>query len=69
MQEILLKVRYFERLKKVNFIFFFNPVPFNGQHEKKEIGTNDQSLFRLQTKFRKVRLLALYYLTKLDDIR
>ena len=34
MQEILLEIRYFQRglsksLKKVNFIFLSNPVPFN----------------------------------------
>ena len=62
MQEILLKVRYFERgisktLKKVNFIIFFlYPVPFNGQNyqEQKGPGTSSQSLFRLQNKFRKI---------------
>ena len=54
MQEIPLKVRYFERgltktFKKVNFIFLSNPVPFNGQnyHKQKGPGTSDQSLFRL----------------------
>ena len=57
MQEIVLKVRYFERglsksLKKVNF-FFFNRVPFNGQNYQKQkvIGTSDQLLFRFQNKF------------------
>ena len=29
---------------------------------------NDQSLFRLQNKFRKISLLVIYYLTKSDDI-
>ena len=42
MQEILLKIRYFERglsksLKKVNFIFLSNPVPFTGQNQKDKI--------------------------------
>ena len=75
MQEILLKIRYFERglsksLKKVNFIFLSNPVPFNGQSylKQKGSGTSDQSLFRLQSKFRKIHLLVIYYLTKFDDI-
>ena len=27
-----------------------------------------QSLFRLQNKFRKIRLLVMYYMTKFDDI-
>ena len=75
MREILLKIRYFERglsesLKKNNFIFFWNPVPFNGQsyQEQKELGTSDQSLFRLQDKLRKIPLLVIHYLTKFDDI-
>ena len=77
MQAIILKIRYFERglsksLKKVNFVLFFfsNPVPFNGQSyiKQKRPGTSDQSLFRLQNKFRKIPLLVIYYLTKYDDI-
>ena len=44
MQEILLKIRYFERwsaksLKEVNFIFSFEPVPSNGQDYKKTKAT------------------------------
>ena len=70
MQEILLKIRHFDRglsksLKKVNFIFSFKPSHFNAQ---KGLGTSDQSLFRLQNKFRKIPLLVTYYLTKFDDI-
>ena len=60
------KVRYFEEglsksLKKVNFIFLSNPVPFNGQSYQKQKGpgTSDQSLFRLQNKFRKIPLLVI----------
>ena len=75
MQEIILKIRYFERglsksLKKVNFIFSFEPSPFNGQSylKQKGPGTSDQSVFRLQNKFRKIPLLVTYYLTKFDDI-
>ena len=67
--------RYFERglsksLKKGNFIFLLNPVPFNRQNNQKQKGaeTSDQSLFRLQSKFIKVPLLVLYYLTKFDDV-
>ena len=74
MQEIILKVGYFERgfsksLKKGNFIFL-NPVPFNGQYYQKQKGpgTSDQLLFRLQNKFRKSPLLVMYYLTKFDDV-
>ena len=75
MQEILLKTRYFKRalsksLKEVNFIVFFNPVPFNGQSylKQKWPGTSDQSLFRLQNEFRKIPLLVMYYLIKFDHI-
>ena len=60
MQEILLKIRYFDRglsksLKKVNFIFSFEPSPFGSNYQKqKGPGTSDQSLFRLGNKFRKI---------------
>ena len=75
MQEILLKIRYFERglsksVKKVYFIFLSNLVPFNGQSylKQKGPGTSDQSLFRLKNEFRKIHLLVIHYLTKFDDI-
>ena len=75
MQEILLKIKYFERglsksLKKVNFIFSFKPSPFIEQSYQKQKGpgTSDQLLFRLPNKFRKIPLLVIYYLTKFDDI-
>ena len=76
MQEIILKVRYFERglpksLKKKGTSFFpLNLVPFNRQNyqKQKRPGTSDQSLFRLRNKFRKIPLLVMYYLTKFDDI-
>ena len=73
MQEILLKIRSFDRglsksLKKVNFIFS-NPVLFNGPNYQKQKGpgTSDQSLFKLGNKFRKSPLLVMYYLTKFYD--
>ena len=73
MQEFFLKIRYFERglskcVRKVNFILSFEPVSFNGQNHKKGSGTSDQSLFRLQNKFRKTPLLVMYYLAKFDDV-
>ena len=75
MQEILLKIRCFEQglsksLKKVNFFFLLNPVPFNGQsyHKQKGSGTSDQLVFRLRNKFRKIPLLVIYYLNKFDDV-
>ena len=67
MQEIVLKVRYFERglsksLKKANFIFSFESSPFNGQtyQKQKGPGTRDQSLFKLRNKSRKIPLLVMY---------
>ena len=76
MQKIILKVRYFERvskrvtLKKVTFFFLSNPVPFNAQNypKQKGPGTSDQSLFRLQNKFRKIPLLVMFYQNKFDDV-
>ena len=54
MQEILFKIRYFERglsksLKKIILFFLSNPVSFNGQNYQKQKGTgaSDQSLFML----------------------
>ena len=59
-----------QTFKKVNFIFLSNQVPFNGQNYQKQNrpGTSDQSLFRLQNKFKKIFFLAIYYLTKFDDV-
>ena len=75
MEEIHLKIRYYERglsksLKKVNFIFLLNPVAFNGQsyQKQKRPGTSDQLIFRLQDKFRKIPLLVMYYLNRFDDV-
>ena len=66
MQEILLKIRYFERglskaLKRVTLFFVLNPVSFNGQNYQKQMGpgTSDQLLFRLQNKFRKIPLFVM----------
>ena len=67
MEEIFLKIRYFERgllknLKLLTFFFLSNPVPFNGQNHQKQKGpgTNDQSL-RFRNKFREIPLLGMYY--------
>ena len=75
MQEILLKIRFFEKelskaFKKLTLFFLLNPVPFNGQSYQKQKGpgTSDQSLFRLRNKFRKIILLVIYYLNKFDDV-
>ena len=65
-----MKEDYQKALKKLISFFLWNPVPFNGQSHLKEKGpgTSDQSLFRLKNKFRKIPLLAMYYLTKFDDV-
>ena len=75
MQEILFKIRYFEgglskSLKKLTSYFLSNPVFLNGQNYQKQkgSGTSDQSLFRLQNKFKNISLLVLYYLIKFDDV-
>ena len=73
MQKIILKLKYFERglsksLKKGNFIFSFEPSPFQNYQKQKGPGTSDQSLFRLRNKFRKIPLLVMYYLTMFDDV-
>ena len=65
-----MKENYQKDLKKGNFIFLSNPVPFNRQNYQKlkGPGSSDQSLFRLQNKFRKIPLLVMYYLNKFDDV-
>ena len=75
MHKIILKASYFERelsksLKNVTSFFLLNPVPFNRQNYQKQkgTGTNDQPLFRLQNKFRKILLLVMDYLTKFDYV-
>ena len=66
-----MKEDYQKHLKKANVVFLPNPVPFNVQsyQKQKRLLTSDQSLFKLRTKFRKIALLVIYYLTKLDDVR
>ena len=73
MQEILLKISILKEadqkaFKKLILFFLSNPVPFNGQSLLKQKRSSDQSLFRLQKKFRKIPLLVIYYLTKFEDI-
>ena len=65
-----MKEDYQKAFEKLTLFFLSNPVPFNGQsyQKQKEPGTNDQLLFKLQKKFRKIHLLVIYYLTKFDDI-
>ena len=63
-----MKEDYQKALKGVTLFFLLNPVPFNGQNYQKQKGpgTGDQLLSRLQSKFRKIPLLVMYYLTKFD---
>ena len=65
-----MKEDYQKALKKVILFFLPNPVPLNRKNFQKQKGpgTSDHSLFRLQSKFRKLLLLDLYYLTKCDDV-
>ena len=35
---------------------------------KWETGTSDQFVFKLPNRFRKIPLLVIYYLNKLDDV-
>ena len=49
-------------------MFLPNPDPFSVQSIRKGLETSDQSLFRLQNKFRKIPLLVIYYPTKFDDV-
>ena len=69
MQEVILKIRYFERGSSTLF-FLPNPVPINVQsyQKQKRPGTSNQSFFRLWNKLRKIHLLVIYYLTKFDDV-
>ena len=51
MQEILLKLRYYQKaLKKLTLFFLLNSVSFNVQNYQKQkgSGTSDQLFFRLQ---------------------
>ena len=65
-----MKEDYEKALKKLTLFFVLNPVPFNGQNYQKQKGpgTSNQSLFKLQNKFRKIHLLVIYYLTNFDDV-
>ena len=59
MQEIILKDILKEDYQRQNR---------QNNQKQKGPGTSDQSLFRLQNKFRKVPLLVMYYVTKFDDV-
>ena len=67
---MILKEDYQKALKKVTSFFLPNPLPFNKQNYQKQKGpgTSDQPLFRLRNNIRKIPLLVMYYLTKIDDV-
>ena len=50
--------------------FLSNAILFNGQNYQKQkvSGASDQTLFRLENKFRKIPLLVICYLARFDDI-
>ena len=56
-----MKEDYQKVFKKLLLFFISNPVPFIEQNyqEQKGPGTSDQSLLRLQSKFRKIPLLVI----------
>ena len=59
---------YKKSIKKLTLTSLLNPVPFNGQsyQKQKEPRTSYQSIFKLQSKFIKIYLLVIYYLTKFN---
>ena len=65
-----MKEDYQKALKNLTLFSLSNPVPFHGQSYQKQKGpeTSDQSLLRLQKKFRKIPLIVIYCLTKYEDV-
>ena len=53
-----------------SLLFLLNLVPFNRQSYQKQkgSGTTDQSLFKLQNKFKNIPLFTIYFLIKCDDV-
>ena len=64
-----MKEDYQKALKMLTLFFLSNPVPFNAQNYQKQKGseTSDQSLFRLQNKFKNIPLFVIY-LIRFDDL-
>ena len=56
--------------KKLTLFFPSKLVLCNGQSYQKQKGpgTSDQSFLKLWNKFRKIPLLVIYYLTKVDNL-
>ena len=65
-----MKEDYQKFFKKLTLFSLSDPVPLKEQIQKKqkESGASDQSLFRLGNKFRNIRIVVMYYLTKFDDV-
>ena len=55
-----MKEDYQKAFKKLTLFFLSYPAPFNGQKYQIQAGsgTNDESLFRLQNKFKKIPFLS-----------
>ena len=65
-----MKEVYRKALEKLTLFFLSNPVPFDGQSYQKQKGpeTSDQLPFWLQSKFKNIPFLVIYYLTNFDDV-
>ena len=67
MQEIIFKISYFES-ELFTFSLKHSPFYWAKLSNTKGSGTSDQSLFRLENKFKNILLFVIYYLTKSDDV-
>ena len=56
-----------EKIGHLHLVYFTIPLYGQNYQKQKGPGTNNQSLFRLENKFRKISLLVIYYLIKFDD--
>ena len=74
MQEIILKIRYFDKglsiaLKQLTLFFLSNTVPFNELNYQKQQGTRiSTDILQVTKQLQKNPLLVMHYLTKLDVI-
>ena len=63
----ILKKDYQRAFKKLTF--FWTQSLYRQSYQKQKVSeTSDQSLFRLQNKFRNIPLYVIYYLTRFDDV-
>ena len=66
----ILKEDYQKAWKKLTLFFLLNLFSFNRQNYQKQkwYGTSDQSLFKLQKKFKNIPLFVIYYPAKFDGV-